>query len=333
MRITKDNMLTSLEDKSVAWMEFSNFNSKKYPNHLHCFFEGEDRKYYEDRIIQYTKYSPESFIGYDCKGKKNVIKLFQKIIRNPKYKEINNVFFIDKDYGLDSITKCEKLYITPGYSIENFYVNKTTISRIFNTEFGMNYIEEDYTRAIIDFESRLNEFRRATSIINAFFMSTMKMDVGVDMSKFRIEEMIDIRIDEISSNIYNWNSESIFNFYMEALHKDLRKPKKAVYAQADIQKYTMKKQEILQEIEMTHSIILKNLELYSHGKIELIFMKKFLEELKKNSATYFIKKRAGIKIDINSQNILSNFARYASTPSCLVDFLSKYNYASVQAIS
>ncbi|WIH98206.1 DUF4435 domain-containing protein [Empedobacter falsenii] len=95
-----------------------------------CFFEGRDSQYYYTRINHFKKnYNP-----IICGNKMNVIESNKKILR--KYPDYNTLFFIDSDF--DEKVELPNLYVTCGYSIENFYCSSEVISEILKNEFFLN---------------------------------------------------------------------------------------------------------------------------------------------------------------------------------------------------
>ena len=51
---------------------------------IFAFYEGEDRKFYNYQIRQLVG---KDILSYECKGKQNVIKIHDKLIKNLKKKQ------------------------------------------------------------------------------------------------------------------------------------------------------------------------------------------------------------------------------------------------------
>ncbi|WMW47704.1 DUF4435 domain-containing protein [Bacillus paralicheniformis] len=325
MAITKEFMKKSLKDKSVAWMDFSGKNSRDYPEFFHCFFEGEDRKYYLDRIEYYTHYTLESVVGYNCNGKDNVIQIWRKIVNNPKYKKISTAFFIDKDYGIESYKTDEKVYITPYHSLENFYVNTKSFEKLIVKEFELNPIDDDYNKVRQDFNSRHKEFQDLISPLNAFIISCLKVNLKINIQKFNIDDFMEIKIDGITVR-NEINFDNLKKYYLKKLEADVKNKKR--YAEDNLSYF----KELIDKVECSFfrelQNVINNKDSLIHGKMELYFFKNIIESMKKYNTNnkYFSRNRSGVKVDIQSSNILSNLSQYALTPNCLVDFLKKYQY-------
>ncbi|WP_372402338.1 DUF4435 domain-containing protein [Bacillus spizizenii] len=332
MAITKEFMRESLKEASVVWMDFSMkyapFHNK---NHIHCFFEGEDRKYYLDRIERYTSYSTENILSYDCKGKPNLLKIWKKISSKSKYNKVVKAFFVDKDYGLNTYEKDETVYETPYHSLENFYVNIETLERLLIKEFGLNSIDSDLKKVLNDFIERHKSFQEIIAPINAFIISFQELDSPIMIKKFKIEDFVEIRIDQINKLKEN-TFDSLKEYYLAKLNKDVRMRRK--HSEDNLYKFN----QIIDKVEERYfenlSKVYSNKDTLIHGKFELHFLKKIIDNLKSynSNGQYFTRKRGNVNIDIQSSNILSNLSQYALTTKCLVAFLEKYNYVNEQEV-
>src|SRR5262245_29790616 len=123
----------------VAFTEFM-LQYKKGEDTLYCFFEGyEDRMYYPIRIENIS--NSEKYLDYICSGKDEVLKVHSLIKSNQYYKNIKTGFFIDKDF--DDVTYPSDIYVTPTYSIENFYCCQEAFEKILITEFKIQKVDKD----------------------------------------------------------------------------------------------------------------------------------------------------------------------------------------------
>ncbi|MBY0221772.1 DUF4435 domain-containing protein [Sporosarcina aquimarina] len=330
MAISKLSMKESLEDKSVAWMQFSRLDFRNLQA-IHCFFEGEDRKYYINRIEDISMKPLEEIIGYDCKGKRNVIRLWKKIKNNVKYQSVLSCFFVDKDYGLNPEDYDTSVYETPCYSIENLYVTRDTIKQILVKEFGINAINSDYNKTLQDYDNRLNEFRNILAGLNTFIICFQKLSASLDLEKFKLGDFIHIDIREIKV-LKEMSFENINVYYHTKLSNECKQGKK--YSEENLQSYLDVIGSVESIFKMEFEVVNKNLEKLSHGKLELYFLKKILENLKllNDKKNYFSLKRDNISLDTNSKNLLSNLSKYAYTPKCLVEFLTVYQSTESESL-
>lgn len=332
MTITKEFMRESLKETSVVWMDFSvNYASCHNKNHIHCFFEGEDRKYYLDRIERYTNYSTKNILSYDCKGKSKVLKIHKKITSKSKYNNVVKAFFVDKDYGLKAYDKDETIYETPYHSLENFYVNKETLERLLIKEFGLNSIDSDFKKVLGDFIDRHKSFQELSAPLNAFIISFQELNSPINISKFKLEDFTEIRIDKIIKLREN-TFDTLKEYYLDKLKQDVSRGK--TYAEDNLFKFNQIIDKVEERFFENLSNVYMNKANLMHGKLELHFFRKIIENLKSynSNGRYFTLKRDNINIDIQSSNILSNLSQYAITTECLVAFLKKFNYVNEQEV-
>jgi len=323
MSVTKEKMKASLKDKSSIWLTFSRTNYPKAKDSFHCFFEGEDRKYYIDRIEQYTNFKPERIIGYDCKGKDAVIELFKKIKSNEKYSSSSISFFVDRDYELDERIEDNSLYQTAYHSLENCYVVPSAFANIVNIELGINNIDEDFEKVLIDYKDRIDEFKNIAVYLNTFIICFQKLGGQLEFEKLNISNFIDIGIENIKVKL-DFSFEGIKAFYLSKLIKEVETGKK--HSNENYEKFCSIIDRVEEIFDEELSIVKANLDTKIHGKMELYFLKKIIEDLKRlnKAGQYFSHKRDCIYIDEQSKNILSNLSKYAETPNCLIEFLGNF---------
>lgn len=153
-----------LESNLVAYAEFVlDFN--KNSNNVYCFYEGkEDRSYYSFRI---KSHNPKYILyNYTCNGKGNVINL-HKIINNHKvYANSLTLYFVDKDYEINNLDS--KIYVTPFYSIENFYIIDEAFENILVNEFNIPKSCDCYKQAIELYKNCKEVFHSNIIFLNAW---------------------------------------------------------------------------------------------------------------------------------------------------------------------
>ena len=75
-----EQLRQSKDKAQVAFHEFA-LSTRKYPNHLFCFFEGKDNPYYVPRIKRFTShYQP-----IKCGNRDSVLKIHTLISNRPEY--------------------------------------------------------------------------------------------------------------------------------------------------------------------------------------------------------------------------------------------------------
>ena len=274
----------------------------------------------------------EGIIGYDCKGKRNVISLWRKIKSNIKYKSVISCFFVDKDYGVNPEKYDKSVYETPSYSIENFYVTLDAMKNILVKEFGINAIDSDYSKTLQDYDERLNEYRNILAGLNTFIICFQKLSASLKLDKFKLDDFVHIDIREIKV-LKEMSFKNLNDYYLKKLNNECKQGRK--YSEENLKNYL----EVIDSVESMFmkefEVVNNNLENLSHGKFELHFFKKVLGNLKtlNDKKDYFSLKRESISLDTNSKNLLSILSKYAYTPKCLKEFLNIYQSTDTGILS
>lgn len=253
-------------------------------------------------------------------GKKNVIILWKKIKDNFKFSKVLTSFFIDKDYETKINQYDNNVFETPYHSLENFYVRPETFKRIIIKEFGIYTIEEDYSKVVHDYNEKLSEYRRLLAGLNAFIICFNKLEVSINIDKFKISDFVDIDIRKLEIK-KEMNFESLKIYYLEKLQNEVRQNKN--HAKENLEKFLNVIGVVESMYQQELDNVIQNLDNLSHGKMELHFLKKIIENLKllNGKKEYFSCKRDSVNLDINSKNILSNLSQHAFTPEDLKEFL------------
>lgn len=305
------NMQEVRESRNKAVVVYSKFIQyrDKFSHHVFCFYEGEDIKYYEQRIELYANVSYKKLVGYNCGGKKEVLKL-KKMIMKDNYESVKKMFIIDRDY-LKSDFEDSEIYETPCYSVENFYTSKNAFEKILKREFSLNVIDVDFCKCINEYTSRQEEFHDKLLFLNAWLACQRKYEIengkrNVDLKDFKITKYFDkISIDEIRVK------QTIDECLLHTLFPNANPVK---------------------EEDITNSILLlssSDRQKDFRGKFELEFLKKIIDDLKQKNkdCNYMLEFKECVKIDPNVDT-LSSLSQFADTPPCLINFLQKYKEAT-----
>lgn len=281
---------------------------RKFREKLFCFFEGEDAKYYCPRIERYTGYPYEKIIVYNCGGRKGVLTALTKIEQDNEDESVKRAFFIDSDYDPRKYSN-SRLYQTPCYSIENFYVSKQAFGKMLTREFGINVIDTDFVKVCNDYCIRMQEFHQKTMYLNAWlscqrFYEEKDEKPKVRLTDFKLSNYLSIDIDMVSCK-QEINQEKLLEKFPEAIE--------------------VKEEEIEAKINFFEA---EKCEKHFRGKFELEFLKKIISSLviKNKTGGYFSEKYTSVNIDPNI-NTLSALTEYADTPEDLLVFLEQYRIA------
>ncbi|MCW2259613.1 MULTISPECIES: DUF4435 domain-containing protein [Sphingobacterium] len=286
-------LLQQTQSPQVAFHRFILLH-RKHKTDLFCFFEGSDSQYYFPRINNYN----ENNHTIVCGNKKSVLESYEIIKK--KYPIYKTVFFIDSDFD-DPIQK-KDLYVTFGYSIENFYCTVDVLSRILKNEFFLKISDKEYLDAINTFNKRQQEFHDATSLFNLWYYSAKlkarnnSTIVKACLNDIFIKEFIQFKFDSITWN-YTLNDIKIkFPEAIDISEEDLNANRTDFYSKDPVFRF--------------------------RGKYQFEFMLKFINYLinDANNAKTILKKKTKFKID--TAIALSQLSQYAETTKCLKDFLN-----------
>lgn len=294
-----DEMRQGREESSTAFMEFTNKRAY-YQNHAFCFYEGEDGKYYDNRIRNIIG---NNFIHIKAGNKNKVLKTMKLIKSKSEYKDVTTMFFVDRDMGFNMPEYEEDdVFVTPCYSIENLYVNKNSFGMILETEFSLNIDDEDYIKYKRRFIELYEEFCNLMLEFNALVL--IRKEKNLDCEKVNIRSIkttdlvnIDIK-DGLSKNIK-------YERIIDSLKVQLN------VTDVDIELAQSRLAEYGEKVETFR------------GKNQFDFMTKYIEQLCNRKDELFNPVPTSISINPN-QNRLSTFSSYADTPECLVSFLEAH---------
>lgn len=305
VNLLRDNRDTYAENLRQLLILYS-----KHPTALFCAFEGEDAKYYGIRIEHFSGYTER--INILCKGKYNVLRLYDRVISDNQLKHAVTAFFIDHDFdGLCGYALRSNLYITPCYSIENLYLRREVVRRIFVEEFGVSDFHdyEELNGLLVLFDRLLAEFIEAVTTLNAWIaLQRDKEATGrkLHLNSQGLNRFVAISLQAISPK---YNLEQLRNLFPTALE----------ISEAELDE----KETAFREKD--------RLNLF-RGKYFIEFLRIFLELLKEDSNSHspaFFKSKRKIRLHLTKDNILSELSQYAETPPCLKQFLENLSDRAV----
>ena len=288
----KESLIEEMRQGRINYQSvFLKFIGDKNQHHSHvfCFYEGEDGKYYNQRI--FSKFPVDSVVTYIVGNKKSILDILKRINSDEMYQDVCTMFFIDRDYDESNLNISEKLFETPCYSIENLYSQKECLKKILLSEFSLSPHEKDFQKCIDDFEEREKEFHSIIMEFNSLLYLNNKKSNNCQFSRIEGNKIVDI---DIESTLKLKNKE----------------------------KLNAKDEEIQNSIEeLTKK---GNYSLNFRGKNQLDFFVEFLNKLKslRKEGKYF-KTKYDVKLNITN-NRLSELSQYAVTPPELEKFLNKH---------
>ena len=294
----------SRESAPVAYANFTSSYSESNNNN-YCFFEGdEDKRYYGTRIKLTYKQEYEDFT---CGGRDNVKRVANLIKLH--YKNVNTMFFIDKDFSSES--SIENIYVTPCYSIENFYTIQKALKEVLINEFNMKQSESDFNLAMSIFNSLQNEFHKDMLFFNAWLACQSDLR---EKHKIKTRLSIDDAVNKYFKSIIKNDLSGISDF---SHLQDIDFIENNLFSDAS----KIDTQDLETKVSFFQS--LNKHSCFFRGKFELKFFVSFLKaltnELNKRNSDIFEKKRK-CTLQFQLENILSTLTQYANTPECLYNF-------------
>lgn len=293
---------------AVKFLEITRVLSKK-PNILVCIFEGEDECYYGCRLS--ATFGDNEWHGINTGGRKVVLDLLNKLSNHPIYKKSRAAYFIDRDYEHwyeNPDPRC--VYVTPGYSVENFYATKICLGHILSAEFKVtefNELSDEYNIAISLFDSRFEEL---FGVLKSFNVWGKAKSIMTRDNKGLVKLYLN---DATAEKLATLNLNSVTPIYNA---KDI----KSLFKKNDIDEFDS------DAILEAHNFYNEqgNCDHY-RGKQQLAFFMKFLKHLIDdylNGGGVVFKSKQKLKLRFNENSFLSDISQYAETPPCLRQFLA-----------
>lgn len=292
------NMREHRKDAEVIFTKFTQ-DKNRYEGYAFCFYEGEDAKYYNQRV---EKVFGDKYIAYIAGSKREVIRALGIIRREKMYSNLCTMFFIDRDYDESMKDYDSDLFETPCYSIENLYARQEVYERVLRSEFGLNVSDDDYGKCVGIYQNRLHEYNELIVKFNALlkYKHDLLPDARCSFSGIRMTCIAKITLDAVEkSRKYDETIESLHT-KMNVNEVELEK----------IEQY------------LTQG---KQLENVLRGKNQHDFFVELIKRLKEANETgeFFAQKMEHVRINI-TDNRLSELSQYASTPIELEVFLQRH---------
>ncbi|QQD13145.1 DUF4435 domain-containing protein [Sphingobacterium sp. UDSM-2020] len=292
-----DTLRAERESSSSVYLQILRM-SKDYPDSLLCCFEGEDFKYYGIRIENLALREYDKIRPVKCKGKENVLKVYNLIAKISKLNKANILYFVDRDFDKPLIGYTN-LYETPYYSIENFYITSCTIEKIIENEFKVD-AELDIFKYILEiFTRRFQDFHTGISYLNAWiYCQRQDKSIKLNLSDFKLTSVFEsITLEELNFIKYD-------RLYLEKIFP---------------------KSKSVPDVEIEQAKVILESKPYEkfRGKFEVDFLHIMIELLISS-----VKRRtspfntiANVSLVYSRKNVLSELSQYAYTPKCLKDFI------------
>ncbi len=191
---------TALENKISALHEFLT-GYKKNEKIIYGFVEGKD-----DPVF-YTSYI-ESMIPEDWElklfssgGKNNVIRIYDKLDWRT-FKKNRICFFVDRDLSEmipEKITIDKNIYITTGYSVENYVVKPNICVRVLKEIYGFDDIlDEDFIYVKSLFEKEIESYMRLMIPVMSLILSWRRSSQKCNLNNINLKKILTINTGVVS---------------------------------------------------------------------------------------------------------------------------------------
>lgn len=303
-RITPAKLIKARESNFILITEFLKCVSR-FSTETIWVFEGKDVKYYAPRIEYANEKRPRAIVY--AGGKDKVLKLLAYFNNNPELHQTKCAFIVDKDFDQQHPVN-PALYVTPTYSVENFYATDTCLARILQGQFDLNcHKSEPIIQKVCRLYKRwVSKFNRASLVFNAWIsIQKVKPGYSLNLNNIGIKNIV-----SLSWNGKNLEIKPLLN--LTKIHKMF----------PDLPKVTAT--DIKNEISRN---FVGDLMAKCRGKYLAEFMYSIIEKLisdaRSHTPQFFDKKRT-VTLAISKVNLLSDLCVYADTPGCLRTFIASH---------
>lgn len=166
--MTPEGMIEEANEKfAKAFMDFCDIiTGPSQPSYI-CFVEGYDRDYYHC-VVSHILTPDNAFV--DCGGKRNVIKMHDRLSTKAGYAHLKTLYFVDRDYDDNSMLGND-FFITDHYSVENYYCSENVLSNVLQSYCHINIRKEkeQVERIMSDFKEWREKFLDVTKPFCAWY--------------------------------------------------------------------------------------------------------------------------------------------------------------------
>lgn len=297
-----EQLRQSKDKAQVAFQEFA-LSTRKYPNHLFCFFEGKDNPYYVPRIKRFTQY----YQPIKCGNRDSVLKIHTLISNRPEYSNYKKAFFIDRDFNNTLDQSNPPIFETPCYSVENLYVSANVFKEILINEFHLSeFSDSNIVEVCISlYQDRQDEFHDAVCLFNSWYACLIEIrnstgkTTGVNLDEKLPKGYIDVTLQSVTCK---YDLDTIKSTFPDATE--------------------------LEETTLNNKLIeFANCDRRNvfRGKYEMQFLIKFIQLLLQdsNTAKSVVKSKINYAFgdNLSNQQAINVFEGYAETPEGLIEYL------------
>lgn len=296
--IIMNDIVAEIEKKKNE-IEYDHKFKLKYDENFkyNIFVEGKDDiPFYQTHLKKLS--GKDSIKPIECGGRKELIKYYDAFVKKEYCKNKNILFFIDRDYAISSIGN-RNIYITKGYSVENYFVSKKLLEDIIKNHF-LIYETSVISKILSYYQNTLEKFHNNTLLLNAYLKLCRKYEYINEIKERK--EFKDITINKL----------------FDISYKEC-KVKKELLEIIESNEYQITLNDVIEE---SSNFDKNNYRWEFRGKYELEFFKKFIDSLQselRNAENGDFENK--YKIKFNIYNIFTQFSNNLTTPKCLSEYI------------
>lgn len=158
---------------------------------LHLFVEGYDDICLYDRLLSDLKgLFGSRWHTYICLGKNNMDRIVQ-LLRESAFSDRNVLFVRDSDFDrfLGTITADDNIFLTCGYSVENYVCTEYTISRFMRSTFGVDPNEVNIDASSARHVALVNDLFEWMSPVVGAALYAVRSGVQLDLNRLPVSDM------------------------------------------------------------------------------------------------------------------------------------------------
>ncbi|MDO7355973.1 DUF4435 domain-containing protein [Acinetobacter baumannii] len=327
MQSRVDFMTDKLEDESVAFQVFlKNYKKDK----AFFFLEGvDDLEYYLSKIENFFGDYSEKWVEIVCYGRDKVIKIINDLNCHTKKEYRESAYFgiIDKDYyEVDDNPFKNKIYVTPCYSIENFYISTKFFKKVLKVKFFLRDNDDknnDYARCLKNFLKRRGEFIHIVSELdkylrcNHIMYEENKIESKINLRDLDLINLINIHLDRVvlKKSVLDFIGKKIEDFDSEALEKAGKFYKGR--SEEELSQYIRGKFMYFFINHYLHCLRHDNM-----SRTPILFVDSYANS-KKAFPERVIMRKTNLNHNVQKRDCLSILVSLSDTPKCLKTFLSE----------
>jgi hypothetical protein len=293
--VSPEALLSKIENTDTVPFQRFVLKTQSYgTDHIYCFVEGYDLPYYNIRI---EMMSGKKCAFIDSGGKKNVIAVNELIRQRKEYSSYKILYMIDRDYD-DNSNVNDSVYITPCYSIENFYGSIDCFKKLI---VGTYHVYEDNPKynLCIELYNRLSDsFIKASSCFCAWYRCT----------KRKVNHEVELK-ESFPEKYASFTSNSIVttNYDLTVLNSD--------YPNVD----NVTTDELNESLDYIDNNI-NNI----RGKYVMQFIEFIIQLLNRDSKTNKKYTESKVEFEQNRKTLITRLSAYADTPICLRNYVMNH---------